>query len=502
MSQSPFTARLMHSNGSCLDYLWFEPQAAEGVRHPLVLFLHGAGERGSDVWQLLRNDEWLVFTTPERQPCYVLAPLCPEGESWNIDRFQRLLVAEIRRLLETEPVDPARVYVTGLSMGGMGTWALICRYPQLFAAALPICGGGEPQLVRAARHVPVWAFHAKDDPVVPVTGSFFGLTGERLAGTRTMVTALRGAGNRDVRYTEYPAGYVEAECGVGAHASWVPAYADAEALDWLFAQSRAARYEVDWLRPGLWQIDDAEGDTCYVVVGGDKALVIDTGMGDGDLIACVRELIGQPQLPLELALTHAHLDHLRHADRFELVYMSHAEAPVLDWSRGEDMLPDLRLQLADCRDIGDGDTIDLGGGVVIEVVELAGHTPGSLVFIDRAHGVLFTGDALGGWLQVPDARPLSEFRANLERFVRLLERPGYQDLVFLGGHRYQEGATLLHGEDYVANSPEKVRDLIHLIDLILTDRADVEPYPIGFGEQAYTASWGTANLVFNATTKR
>ncbi len=501
MSTSPFTARLMHGNGNCLEYLWFEPQLKEDGRCPLLVFLHGAGERGSDVELLLKNDEWLAFTTPEWQrqhPCYVLAPQCPEGESWNVERFQRLLVAEIRRLIEAEPIDPARVYVTGLSMGGMGSWALICRYPQLFAAAMPICGGGEPQLARAARHVPVWAFHAADDPVVPVTGSFGGLTGERVAGTRTMVTALRGAGNREVRYTEYPAGYMEAEYGIGAHASWVPAYADEEARGWLFAQSRAARYEVEWLGPGLWQIDDAGNDTCYVIEGAEKALVIDTAMGSGDLIACIR---GLTQLPLELALTHAHGDHLRHADSFDTVYMSHAEEPVLAFSR-KHMLPGLRLRLEDCRDIGDGDTIDLGGGVVIEVVALPGHTPGSLIFIDRAHGVLFTGDALGGWLQVPAALPLSEFRANLERFTRLLERPGYEDLVFLGGHRRQEGASLLFGEDYIANSPEKVQDLIELVDLILTDRADVETSPFGFGEQAYTATRGTANLVFNATTKR
>ncbi|NNM29677.1 MAG: prolyl oligopeptidase family serine peptidase [Akkermansiaceae bacterium] len=129
---------------------------------------------------------------------------------------QRLAVALVRELAATHPVDPRRLYLTGLSMGGFGVWDTLWREPELFAAALPICGGGLPEEAPAMRAVPTWAFHGGRDPVVPVEQS------------RRMVAALEAAGS-GVRYTEFP------DAG---HDIWDRVYRDPAVLDWLLAQRR------------------------------------------------------------------------------------------------------------------------------------------------------------------------------------------------------------------------------------------------------------------------
>jgi predicted peptidase len=113
------------------------------------------------------------------------------------------------------PVDPRRIYVTGLSMGGYGTWDLISRMPDYFAAAVPICGGGDEKQAYKLVDIPVWAFHSADDRTVPVERS------------RKMVHAIKEAGGKKIRYTEYE------DAG---HGSWKPAYADPKLLRWMFRQ--------------------------------------------------------------------------------------------------------------------------------------------------------------------------------------------------------------------------------------------------------------------------
>ena len=155
----------------------------------------------------------------------------------------------------------------------------------------------------------------------------------------------------------------------------------------------------------------------------------------------------------------------------------------------------------DVIDIKDGDVIDLGGGVKIEVAEVEGHTPGSVVFIDRAHKCMFTGDAFGLWMQVPLARPISEYKAAVLRLKEKLQKPGYTELAFLGGHRRQEG-----GEDpqdkYVPNSYEKIDDMLTLCDLILEKKIEAKPYPMNFGEPAFISTYKTAYMVFMESVRK
>jgi predicted peptidase len=216
-----------------LPYRLLSPEAIEsGKTYPLVVFLHGAGERGDDnAAQLVHGI--VEFCRPENRkkyPCFLVAPQCPKGKSWaKIDRTttkptlskepseQGRLVLELIAALQKEyPIDAKRIYLTGLSMGGYGTWDLLCRRPDLFAAAVPICGGGDDAQAEKIAKIPIWVFHGALDRAVPVQRS------------RDMVAALEKAGGRPL-YTEYPD---------EAHASWVPAYRATAMMKWLFAQKR------------------------------------------------------------------------------------------------------------------------------------------------------------------------------------------------------------------------------------------------------------------------
>ena len=201
-------------------------------KYPLVVFLHGAGERGDD------NDKQLVhgvpeFLTPENRkdyPCFLIAPQCPEGQKWaDVDwsaeseiqpkepsASMRLTLGLIDQMRKDYSIDAKRIYVTGLSMGGYGTWDVLARRPDLFAAAVPICGGADETTATKIAKIPIWAFHGAKDPTVNV------------ARTRRMIAALKKAGG-EPKYTEYPD---------EGHASWVPAYKDAAMMKWLFAQKK------------------------------------------------------------------------------------------------------------------------------------------------------------------------------------------------------------------------------------------------------------------------
>ena len=202
---------------------------------PLVLVLHGSGERGNDNSAQLDNGvaELLGSTTATTTfPCFALVPQCPPEYrwvevNWETERVVRppspslplsATVELLQVLLHRHPIDPQRLYLIGLSMGGFGVWDLLSRWPQRFAAAIPICGGADDNAITTAQAVPVWAFHGECDPIVNVQHS------------RRAVAALQAAGGTP-RYTEYPR--------VG-HDAWAHAFAEPNLLPWLFAQRRAA----------------------------------------------------------------------------------------------------------------------------------------------------------------------------------------------------------------------------------------------------------------------
>lgn len=208
-------------------------------KFPLILFLHGAGERGNDNAKQLKHGSSFFLKDENRKafPAYVVFPQCPEADYWasvTIDRsalplqlgfdYQRpltkslqLVMDLVNRLITSENIDINRIYIVGLSMGGMGTFEAVYHYPHLFAAAIPICGGGDVVAYgKKGSMMPLWVFHGDADNVVEVKHS------------RQMVSTIREFSS-SIKYTEYP--------GVG-HNSWDNVFAETELLPWLFSQKR------------------------------------------------------------------------------------------------------------------------------------------------------------------------------------------------------------------------------------------------------------------------
>ena len=218
-------------NGTVVKYRWSAPEAVEaGKTYPLVLFLHGAGERGTDNTAQLKHGVMPILAGAKKlgEPCFLIAPQCPPELWWApINRKNMQLDAPAKpndlldavlalteEMTKTQPIDPKRYYVTGLSMGGYGTWTLLARVPEKIAAAIPICGGGDPTQAEKFKDVPLWAFHGEADPTVPVKA------------TKDMIAALEKAGGKP-KATYYPN---------VPHDSWTQTYTDPAVLKWLFEQ--------------------------------------------------------------------------------------------------------------------------------------------------------------------------------------------------------------------------------------------------------------------------
>ncbi len=238
-------AKRVHKNaaGETLPYRLFVPKDYDKSKeYALILFLHGAGERGDDNEAQIKHAQFLRFASDEVQakhPSIIVAPQCPatnlpDGSDqhkwvqlpWGSKKplttpkepsDSMRLTFEILDGLEKEyNIDPQRRYVTGLSMGGYGTFDALVRRPKYWAAGVPICGGMDNGKAKEIAHIPVWVFHGDKDTAVPVERS------------RTAVAALKEAGG-EPRYTEY--------AGQG-HGVWGPAYEEPELVEWLFAQKR------------------------------------------------------------------------------------------------------------------------------------------------------------------------------------------------------------------------------------------------------------------------
>ena len=207
----------------------------EGVKYPLVLFLHGHGERGDNNEKQLAHGS-LLFSNPSNEdqfPAFVVFPQCDSGKEWTVPYDERsfmpgapipeesyeekLVIGLLDDLIKNYPIDSNRVYIMGISMGGIGTYDLVVRYPEKFAAAVPICGAIDPTRLSVAKDVPFYIFQGADDRVVPI-----------LAG-REAYKALRAAG-ADVKYQEY--------YGADHSETWIDAFNNPNLLPWMFSQSK------------------------------------------------------------------------------------------------------------------------------------------------------------------------------------------------------------------------------------------------------------------------
>ena len=222
------------TDGAMLNYCVRKTGGCSGNDAPAVLlFLHGAGERGDDNQLQLKHcaEDIVNFCETEKIKAVLLFPQCPQNvmwieQSWSLTEHEmtpeptpqlKHALELLDSVIEQEKCDPERVYISGISMGGFGTWEALSRRPEFFAAAIPVCGGGDVRQAPKLKDIPIRVFHGSEDSVVNVKRS------------QDMVAAIRAAGGTKISYTEYP--------GVN-HNSWSATYADHDNLRWLFSQSR------------------------------------------------------------------------------------------------------------------------------------------------------------------------------------------------------------------------------------------------------------------------
>lgn len=202
-----------------MNYLLYLPEGyEERDSWPLLLFLHGAGERGDDLEMVKKHGPPKLVEAGQSLPFVVVSPQCPKNRWWTSQLLD--LSALLDEIESKYKIDPNRIYVTGLSMGGFGTWALAAYSPERFAAIVPICGGGEGLIARMQlRQLPVWAFHGAKDAIVPLQRS------------EDMIRALQAAGHKEAKLTVYPD---------ANHDSWTETYENPELYDWLLSHQRRA----------------------------------------------------------------------------------------------------------------------------------------------------------------------------------------------------------------------------------------------------------------------
>lgn len=198
-----------------LGYWSYLPKAAKpAAGWPLLVFLHGAGERGSDLELVKKHGPpKLAGSKPELESFLMIAPQCPAGRWWDTVAVKGL----IDHVVAGQPIDPKRIYITGISMGGFATWSLLKDHPTLMAAAVPICGGGDPASVANFKSVPIWAFHGDKDTAVPLQRSL------------DMLEALKKVDSK-ARLTVYP--------GIG-HDSWTTTFDNPDLYAWLLEHRKS-----------------------------------------------------------------------------------------------------------------------------------------------------------------------------------------------------------------------------------------------------------------------
>ncbi|MDZ4697399.1 MAG: prolyl oligopeptidase family serine peptidase [Deltaproteobacteria bacterium] len=202
--------------GSYAHWLYLPPEYDGNAAVPLLVFLHGSGERGTQPEAVKKHGPPRLIANGQHLPFIVASPQCDTGDWWSECR----VIALFDHLSATLKVDPKRVYLTGLSMGGYGTWEVAARNPDRFAAIVPICGGGDSRFgSKPLSTIPTWAFHGEADAVVPVAESL------------EMIEAMKGHGAKEAKLTIYPA--VE-------HDSWTQTYDNPEVYSWLLSHRRSA----------------------------------------------------------------------------------------------------------------------------------------------------------------------------------------------------------------------------------------------------------------------
>jgi len=441
------SAKYQDGSGNMIPYRFFEPSpAAKSVKKlPVILYLHGENESGTDnEIQLVTTECATIWVEPDhldKNPVYVLAPQIPKGSDWNTEPVYSNVLSLLKQFIENHPdIDSERIYIVGFSMGGTGVWNMILKNPGLFAAAMPISGNADAYLGNSSafeglKNLPVLVVHSIDDPDSPVSGAY------------NAMAALVAAGNRCV-------GNNSSIWGMGsvipAHNAWFPAFHNYEVIyNWLFEQS-LARTDHGTISPNtlfttrnlandIKEVWDYSLGTVYIIQRPEKAIIIDAGAGDGKIYQYIKDkVLVNKNIDLEIIVTHNHFDHIVGlasfvgASQVKKVYVHKEDSEAVKMMLGADAG---KIQY-----VTDGDKIPLDGKD-IEVISVPGHTWGSIVL--KYGNTLFSGDAIGSggvWL-FGSALSIEEY---IQSVQHLLDRTGNNKLTVLPGHTGENRFLLTH----------------------------------------------------------
>jgi glyoxylase-like metal-dependent hydrolase (beta-lactamase superfamily II)/poly(3-hydroxybutyrate) depolymerase len=481
-------------SGSTLPYRYFTPSGPVGAaaKRPLVLFLHGEEAGGTDnVAQLTSSEGATIWVEPDhlgKNPTYVLAPQAPRGSDWGREPVYGDALGLLKHFVSSHgDVDRDRIYLVGFSMGGTGVWTMLLRNPGLFAAVIPISGNADAFLsdkraFDGIRNTPVLPVHSYDDPVSPVSG------------TQNAVAAMMAAGDTSVGFNSQIWGLGAV---VPAHEAWRPAFHNyAVIYNWLFDQSLArtdhgaiapsSLYTARDIGSGVVQVWDYYLGTIYVIERSDKALVVDTGMGTGSLCEFIRRnVLKNKDVPMEIAVTHDHFDHISGLSSF--VGVAQVRKVHVHREDGDLVKRVLKGDAGKVDFVADGDEIPLGGGAV-KVVHVPGHTFGSVVYWYENN--VYTGDAVGTGDAWMGFSPMSveEYVGSLRH---LLDRIGDRKLSVLGGHT---------GENRLPRGVEYLHQLLACATGLVDGSLSGSPYRRTVGGQAslgHAATVGRATIVYD-----
>ena len=260
-------------------------------------------------------------------------------------------------------------------------------------------------------------------------------------------------------------------------------------------------YEVNQIDDNSYYINDEDNDSCYLIVGTTNALLIDCGLFKEALLPTIKQIT---DLEILLVLTHGHGDHVGCISEFNNVYMSSKDKDVYFWN--QEKFPDIKLiDYNDIRLIKNHQELNIGNKI-IELVELPGHTPGSLLVVDSSNKTIYTGDAIGSgcgvWMQIPHTLPLSSYRDSLKEVIEYLEYIGVDDnWQFWGGHNQQESMSKVSSFNKLDFS--LMKDMKVLCDKLLNDeiQGTLSKAPTFTDESAYYASFGKAEMIYKLANK-
>lgn len=469
-----------------MQYQLFDPSenGYEEEAYPLVLFLHGEDAVGTDNEMQLTADVganfWIDPVRQDVNPSYVLAPQC-QDEDWtdDTDVVKQMLddvVAEAK-------VDTDRIYVVGLSSGATEAWKLLLDYPDIFAGALPICGQVPAEYYdmegafEALANMPVWAFHAKDDDVVPE------------AETAKAIQALKDAGSNCAKYEDFTPGSV-----TPSHAVWEPAFLGVgTAYNWLMMQTRernaldpSMQFASKKMSDQITRVNDYELGNIWVIDdGGDQVMMIDTAMGgygEADLYAYLKEnVFSNPDAEITVAFTHNHGDHtyglpsLLASGKVKKIYINANDLPGL-----QRQMDGYGYDLSDLVEtIKEGDTIT-AGDISLDVIDTPDHSEGSVCFF--MDNIMFSGDSIGsGYLWLPYTY-IDHFVPIAQHVVDEMEARG-ADTICSG-----------HFENYETFHLQYAKDILACAQGIVSESI---PWCIYTRQVGPYATVGSGNIYFN-----